>query len=102
MEQGVPEVEVVTISIDSPQSEESIDSLQSQEALTPQQKLEMLLQSIECQQDNWSFQQIEPKVQISTGSNKHNGKPSIYPIGRLSSVFIRKIHFYSSDRDDSN
>jgi hypothetical protein len=87
MEQGVQEVEVVAI---------SIDGLQTQEALTPQQKLEMLLQSIECQQDNWSLQQIEPIVQTSTDSNKHNGKPSIYPIGRLSSVFIRKTIFIAA------
>jgi Plant protein of unknown function len=91
MEQGVSEVEeAVTI---------SIDSLQSQEPLTPQ-KIKMLLKSIECLQDDWSFQQIEPIVQTSTGS-KHNEKPSIYPIGRFSSGFIRKNHFHSKDRDIS-
>jgi hypothetical protein len=80
MEQGVLEVEMVTISIGSPQSEESMDSpqsqeaigstLQSQEALTPQQQeLEMLLQFMKCRQsrsqDNWSADQNEPTLQTS-------------------------------------
>jgi Plant protein of unknown function len=115
MEQRVSEVEVVTVFIDSPQSEESMDGPQSQEAkdstlqsqktLTPQQQeLEMLLQCVERRQsrsqDNWSADQIEPKLQTSICS-KNNEKPSIYLIGSLPPEFIRKNHFYSSDRDDS-